>query len=207
MRLESPVVDETTEAAVEPGRIRLHLRKVLLSPAFRTSPRCQTFLAYLVEKSLDGQAGSLKERMLAVEVFGQSAEANLAEDTIVRVSAREVRRRLAQYLLDARGGRGRRSDRPADGLIRARRASGHRPRDGAGPAARRDHDHAVFVVPPIQGVDRRGRAGGAVGTSPPRRCWASVRSTRSGVPCSAPEPCYSSSAPRSSIRRRTARGG
>jgi hypothetical protein len=97
VRLESPVVDETTEAAIEPGRIRLHLKKVLLSPAFRTSLRCQTFLAYLVERSLDGQAGSLKERALAVDVFGRSAEANLAEDTIVRVSAREVRRRLAQY--------------------------------------------------------------------------------------------------------------
>jgi hypothetical protein len=99
--LESPVVDERPDGSVDPDMIRLHLKKVLLSPAFRTSPRCQTFLAHLIQKSLDGQAGSLKERALAVDVFGRCAEANLAEDTIVRVSAREVRRRLAQYYATA----------------------------------------------------------------------------------------------------------
>src|SRR5438105_1016353 len=68
-----------------------------MSPAFRTSARCQSFLEHLIDKSLEGQDASLKERALAVEVFGRPAEANLSEDTIVRVSAREVRRRLAQY--------------------------------------------------------------------------------------------------------------
>ena len=37
------------------------------------------------------------KRTIAVEVFGRPAESDLGEDTIVRVSAREVRKRLAQY--------------------------------------------------------------------------------------------------------------
>jgi hypothetical protein len=39
----------------------------------------------------------LKERTLAVEVFDRSASWDAGDDTIVRVGAREVRKRLAQY--------------------------------------------------------------------------------------------------------------
>ena len=73
------------------------------SPAFQGSQRCQTFLEYVVEKMLQGQFESLKERTLAVEVFGRSCNANLTDDTIVRVSAREGRRRLAQYYASPQG--------------------------------------------------------------------------------------------------------
>ena len=51
----------------------------------------------MCEKALSGEAGALKERTLAVEVFGRSPQSDLGEDTIVRVGAREVRKRLAQY--------------------------------------------------------------------------------------------------------------
>ncbi len=78
-------------------QVRAHLRHVLESPAFKGSKRSQTFLAYAVEKVLQGEQESLKERNIAVDVYGRPPEANLPDDTIVRVGAREVRRRLAQY--------------------------------------------------------------------------------------------------------------
>ncbi len=90
-------VNTSEEALGDAGRIRSHLKKVLDSPSFRASERCQTFLEYVVEKVLQGQARSLKERTIAVDVYGRPCDANLAEDTIVRVGAREVRRRLAHY--------------------------------------------------------------------------------------------------------------
>jgi hypothetical protein len=77
--------------------IRLQLRSILASPAFHGSKRCQQFLEYVCEKSLAGEGGSLKERTVAVEVFGRRPQADLGEDTIVRVGAREVRKRLALY--------------------------------------------------------------------------------------------------------------
>jgi hypothetical protein len=77
--------------------IRAQLRAILTSPAFTGSKRSQQFLEYVCERSLAGAGAALKERMIAIEVFGRPAESDLGEDTIVRVSAREVRKRLAQY--------------------------------------------------------------------------------------------------------------
>ena len=83
--------------------IRRHLGEILHSPAFHGSKRCQQFLAFVCEKSLAGETLSLKERTIAVEVFGRSPQSDLSDDTIVRVGAREVRKRLQQYYLSPSG--------------------------------------------------------------------------------------------------------
>ncbi len=80
------------------------LRSVLASPTFNGSKRCQQFLEYVCEKSLAGETGALKERSIALDVFGRHLdEEGHAEDTIVRVSAREVRKRLVQYYATPEG--------------------------------------------------------------------------------------------------------
>jgi hypothetical protein len=88
-----------------PGQeaIRRQLEAILASPAFHGSRRCQQFLTCVCEKSLAGEAAALKERTIAIEVFGRQPESDLAEDTIVRVGAREVRKRLAQYYVTPEG--------------------------------------------------------------------------------------------------------
>jgi hypothetical protein len=74
------------------------LRQILTSPTFHGSKRCQQFLDYVCEKSLAGEVGALKERSIAIDVFGRHIDAaGHSEDTIVRVSARELRKRLALY--------------------------------------------------------------------------------------------------------------
>ena len=55
------------------------------------------------QAALAGDLGALKERSLAVEVFGRHPDSGLGEDTIVRVGAREVRKRLTQYYASADG--------------------------------------------------------------------------------------------------------
>jgi hypothetical protein len=95
MLAEPPAASD--HRAPQPDEIRRQLRAILTSPAFLGSKRSQQFLEYVCEKSLNGEAATLKERTIAVEVFGRSPESDLGEDTIVRVSAREVRKRLAQY--------------------------------------------------------------------------------------------------------------
>jgi hypothetical protein len=77
--------------------------KYLASPVFHGSKRCQQFLEYVCVKSLAGEGGALKERTVAVEVFGRPPHTDLGEDTIVRVGAREVRKRLAQYYVTPEG--------------------------------------------------------------------------------------------------------
>ncbi len=81
----------------EPSEIRRELELILASSVFRGSKRCQDFLRYVSTKSLEGEAGTLKERTLAIEVFGRDTATDLGADSIVRVGAREVRKRLAQY--------------------------------------------------------------------------------------------------------------
>lgn len=83
--------------------VRAQLEKVLSSQAFRGSKRCQAFLDFVVQRALDGRHEELKERVLAVEVFGRAPDSDLGDDTIVRVGAREVRKRLAQYYISEDG--------------------------------------------------------------------------------------------------------
>jgi hypothetical protein len=86
----------------EPGEqdVRQELDRIIASRVFRGSHRCQTFLQYVVTKTLEGEGQFLKERTLAVHVFGREATDDLSDDSIVRVGAREVRKRLAQYYID-----------------------------------------------------------------------------------------------------------
>ncbi len=79
------------------SEVRRELELILDSSVFRGSKRCRDFLRYVSARSLEGAADTLKERTLAVEVFGRHNTGDLADDSIVRVGAREVRKRLAQY--------------------------------------------------------------------------------------------------------------
>jgi len=87
----------------KPEEVHDQLRVVLASPAFHGSKRCQHFLEYVCQRSLAGEAGALKERTLATDVFGRPPHSELGEDTIVRVGAREVRKRLAQFYVSPEG--------------------------------------------------------------------------------------------------------
>ncbi len=80
--------------------MRNELDRIVASRVFRGSHRCQSFLQYVVTKTLEGDSKTLKERTLAVDVFGREATEDLSDDSIVRVGAREVRKRLAQYYVD-----------------------------------------------------------------------------------------------------------
>jgi hypothetical protein len=106
LKVETPVRgsgDSPGGAAPTAEEIRQQLRSILASPVFHGSKRCQQFLEHVCEKALTGEAGALKERMIAIEVFGRQPQTELGEDTIVRVSAREVRKRLAQYYVTPEG--------------------------------------------------------------------------------------------------------
>lgn len=77
--------------------IRAEVATILSSDSFSSSKRCQEFLAFVVEHAMAGDYGSLTERFLGVELFGRMVDYETATDSIVRVRANDVRRRLAQY--------------------------------------------------------------------------------------------------------------
>jgi hypothetical protein len=76
---------------------RHHLAQVLASNSFSSSRRCQQFLSFVVKEALEGRADSIKERTIAMEVFGKDQHFEPGEDSLVRVKAREVRKRLAEF--------------------------------------------------------------------------------------------------------------
>lgn len=81
--------------------VRRHLREILESPEFRSSPRCCAFIRHVVELALAGRKDELKERLIGSEVFGRDPGFETAGDPIVRVKATEVRKRLAKFYLGA----------------------------------------------------------------------------------------------------------
>ena len=77
--------------------IQAQLERLLANPHFSHSKRFPSFLRFVVEQTLSGQSDFLKERTLGVEIFGKNAEYDTASDPIVRVTAAEIRKRIAQY--------------------------------------------------------------------------------------------------------------
>jgi len=77
--------------------VREQLERLLRDPLFAHSKRYPALLRYVVEKSLCGEDADLKERTIGVEAFGRTPNYDTNADTIVRVAAGEIRRRLAQY--------------------------------------------------------------------------------------------------------------
>ncbi|MED5622063.1 tetratricopeptide repeat protein [Ideonella sp. BN130291] len=88
----------TPALALPRNVVEAELNRMLASPEFAPSPRQQRFLQYLVHHALAGQGVTLKETVLAVEVFGRHADRfDPRQDSIVRVEAGRLRRRLARY--------------------------------------------------------------------------------------------------------------
>jgi hypothetical protein len=85
------------ETEAERDAIREQLSLVLASPLFCNSKRFPNFLRYAVECVLKGEAGHLKERTIGVEVFSRDPQYDTNLDPTVRMTAVEVRKRLAQY--------------------------------------------------------------------------------------------------------------
>src|SRR5437868_14039895 len=79
------------------------LARLLESSAFRTSKRCREFLEYIVEHTISGPSGTLKERSIGVEVFQLPQDFDTGQHTVVRVTANEVRKKLAQHYLAENG--------------------------------------------------------------------------------------------------------
>ena len=73
------------------------VERIVGSTHFRNSKRYPALLRFIVEEALAGRGESLKERTLGIEVFGRSPDYDTNADPVVRVSAGEIRKRLAQY--------------------------------------------------------------------------------------------------------------
>jgi tetratricopeptide (TPR) repeat protein len=74
-----------------------YLEALLKAPPFDTAPRRAGLLRYLVEKSLAGEADSLNEYAIALEVFGKPESFDQRIDSSVRSEISRLRRMVAVY--------------------------------------------------------------------------------------------------------------
>ncbi len=84
----------------EPGAVdqeRAELDAVLRSALFVRSPTLAHLLSYLCEKAFAGEGDRIKEYSIAVEVFGRPETFDQDADSIVRVQANRLRKRLAEF--------------------------------------------------------------------------------------------------------------
>jgi TolB-like protein len=81
----------------DPALIREHVQKILASPGFANADRLRRFLEFTVEAQIKGESAQIKEYVLGREVFDRSEDYDPRLDPIVRVEARRLRQRLAEY--------------------------------------------------------------------------------------------------------------
>jgi hypothetical protein len=87
----TPSTEEEKAAVLE------QLERLLQNSHFHRSKRFPVFLKFVVHEVLAGRMDSLKERTLGIEVFGKHPDYDTTDDPIVRVTAGEIRKRIAQY--------------------------------------------------------------------------------------------------------------
>jgi hypothetical protein len=96
-RSEVTALFPVPEPQPDRAAVREQLERILASPLFRNSKRYPSLLRYVVEQVLEGHAYELKERTLGIEVFGRTPDYDTNLDPVVRISAAEIRKRIAQY--------------------------------------------------------------------------------------------------------------
>ena len=87
----------TPKTALDRQLVRHHVDLIAQSLPFRNSKRYPSFLRYAVELTLRSETDKLHERRLGVELFLRPEGYDASADPIVRVTAGEIRKRLAQY--------------------------------------------------------------------------------------------------------------
>ena len=73
------------------------LERVVSDPLFSSSKRFTSLLRFIVERTVDGQHDSLKERIIGIEIFGRTPDYDTSIDASVRVAVTELRKRLHAY--------------------------------------------------------------------------------------------------------------
>src|SRR6185369_16407869 len=76
---------------------REEVQRILHSAQFRRAPKLQKFLELVCDYHFQGRSAEITEFTIATQAFGKGPDFEPSEDSLVRVQAREVRRRLREY--------------------------------------------------------------------------------------------------------------
>jgi hypothetical protein len=154
-QVESPVLGWVPETKAERDAIREQLERLLANPLFRHSKRCVALLRYVVEHALNGATTQLKERTLGAEVFGREPGYDTNVDSVVRTTAGDIRKRIAQYYYEPAHATEIRIDLPSGSYV----PEFHLPRGPLPAAPSRTKLWMPVVLLSVAGVVAAGSAG------------------------------------------------
>src|SRR5712691_12845961 len=83
--------------AAPPESERREFEALLASPAFGRAPNLHRFLEFIGNKYFEGKSDEIKEYTVAVHALNRPEDFDPKADTIVRVTAVALRKRLEQY--------------------------------------------------------------------------------------------------------------
>ena len=76
---------------------RAEVEAVLRSGIFHRAPNLASFFRYVCERYFEGESDKVKEYSIAVEALGRPPDFDQKKDSIVRVEAHRLRKRLSDY--------------------------------------------------------------------------------------------------------------
>jgi adenylate cyclase len=94
VRAAGPPPPAAAAEAASSAAVRAQLDRIIASSEFAAPERLRRFLRYIVEETLAGRADRIKAYTIGVEVFGRDEGFDPQADTVVRIEAGRLRRRL-----------------------------------------------------------------------------------------------------------------
>ena len=93
------VAGDPPDPTVQPSsdQVLAELEKIVTSRLFVRSERLRRFLRFTVENALNGELDQLNEQVIGRDVFDRKKGYDPQIDSIVRVEARRLRSKLADY--------------------------------------------------------------------------------------------------------------
>ena len=86
--------------------VREHVEELMTRQPFAVSKRAQDLLRLIVGHALAGEIDGLRERMIGAEMFNRPVNYDTSNDSVVRVKATELRKKLAQCYLESKSASG-----------------------------------------------------------------------------------------------------
>ena len=84
-------------AAADFREERAELQALIATGRFDRAPHLLNFLNYVCERSFEGHSGQIKEYTIGVEALRRPPDFDPKKDSIVRVEAHRLRKRLEEY--------------------------------------------------------------------------------------------------------------
>src|SRR3954449_1880528 len=85
------------DALASSSQERSEVDAVLQSGIFEKAPRLEKFFLYICRLHFEGRADEIKEYSIALEALGRSSDFDPKKDSIVRVGAQRLGKRLEEY--------------------------------------------------------------------------------------------------------------